>query len=131
MPGATSISLLWNGGSPTVGSDGVDSNGTYIVAATIPSNAALGANTVVARGNTGATATCSLNVVSAATPTSTSGTSGTSGTVTLPRTGMPMSALLALGLTMVEAGAGLILLTDRRRANPILLPHVRRFIGRR
>src|SRR4029077_14533188 len=124
LPGVRTVTLLFNGVT-NIGSDGADDGGTYLVTGTIPASAKLGANTVVARGLAGSTvvsATCGVNVLSSA--------ATSSGTATLPRTGVPTSVLIAVGVTMVELGAALLVYTDRRRAQPVIGPWLQRAIHR-
>ena len=132
--GATSVSILLNGATPAIGADGVDSSGHFQVAATIPSTAKLGANTVLARGTRAGVVTGSafcdpINVLAAAAAATprplTIGTTTPTG-VTLPRTGMPIWAFVALAATLLEVGVGLVLFADSRRRVPVLIPQVRR-----
>ena len=131
---ATSVSILLNGATPAIGADGVDSSGHFQVAATIPTTARLGANTVLARGTRAGVVTGSafcdpINVLAAAAAATprplTIGTTTPTG-VTLPRTGMPIWAFVALAATLLEVGVGLVLFADSRRRVPVLIPQVRR-----
>jgi hypothetical protein len=121
LPGSGgTVSIAFNNVT-NIGSGRQNEDGSYLVAAQIPSDAGFGGNTVVAKKLT-ASATCGINVVSAggggvgraaaaaATPRP---------ATTLPRTGSPILPMGVAGLLFLGTGAGM-LLYYRRQAFALL-----------
>jgi hypothetical protein len=129
----------------TIGSStaGTDTLRTFLIAANIPFDAPLGANTILVQGrDSGASVICPVDVVPAAapapvrTPTPTAvpfrtATPVLTTGVVLPKTGLPVWVMALFALTLVELGAGLVVFADGKRDVPAVLPQIRRLFGRR
>jgi hypothetical protein len=112
LPGVRTVNVFLDE-IALIGSGTTDDGGLYLVTATVPSIASLGAHTIVVRGTStqAVRATCGIDVVAAGAAVRT--------TRRLPTTGSPILPVGLMGLLFLGTGAGM-LLYYRRQAWAVL-----------
>jgi len=108
------VALRLDPGAHDLGSVHADGNGAFSTSVVIPASATLGQNTVLATS-----ATRELSAVLEVTPAAAAAAAAapaSSGSSTLPRTGMEIAGLTAVGLLLIVAGAFAVVTARRRRS---------------
>ena len=118
--GATTVSFTFFSVAQSVGSVTPAADGSFTAPVTIPTNATVGAHTLVATDNTGLEVSTALTVVGQGAAGAGAGAGTTGGG--LPRTGDDTSIPLARIAALLVAGGGAALFFARRRRSSIDRP---------